>query len=69
MKLRFKLKEVRIRKNMTYRTLAKLSGVSTRTIVNIEQNIAQKVPMITLLKIVKILEVKAEDLYEIDESE
>lgn len=68
MKLKFNLKEIRIKKNMSYRKLAELSNISTRTIVNIELNATPNIPLSTLLKLAKALEVKLEELYEIEEN-
>ncbi len=67
MKIKFKLKKIRESKKISYRKLALLSNVSTRTIVDIELSAAQQVPLMTLLKLAKALEVKLEELYEIKE--
>ncbi len=51
---------------MSYRKLAELSKVSTRTIVNIELNITPNIPLITLLKLAEVLKVEITELYEIE---
>lgn len=56
------LKSVRVRKNITIKELAELSGVSKSYISEIENN--KNMPTIDILcKLAKALEVKVDDLY------
>lgn len=66
MKIKYKLRELRINKNLTYRKLSNLTGMQERMIVRIEKS-EVNVTLLTLLKLAKALEVKLEELFEIEE--
>ncbi len=58
----FHIKEIRIKKKLSLRKLAELSGVSKSYLSELENNL--KCPTIlTLCKIADALDVKVEDLY------
>lgn len=67
MKLKFRLRAIRETKGISYRELSKLTNISTNTIQKIEKSIMQQIPLITLLKLAKTLEVEVTELYEIEE--
>lgn len=63
-RIKMKLKEVRLRKDITIRQLAKMSNISKSQIANIENEIS--IPTLyTLCKLAVTLHVPPEELYEV----
>lgn len=69
MKVKFKIDELLKKRNLSINQLRIKSGLSLSVVQNIVNNKVQQVSIIVLLKLTKVLEVKLEELFEIEEEE
>lgn len=64
MKIEILIRNIRLKKNMTLETLAKISKVSKGNLSKVERG-AGDVKLSTLLKIAEALDVKIDELYKV----
>lgn len=69
MKVKFKIDELLKKRDLSVNQLRIKSGLSLSVVQNIVNNKVQQVSIIVLLKLTKVLEVKLEELFEIEEEE
>lgn len=69
MKIKFKINKILKHRNLSVNQLRIKAGLSLFVVQNIVNNTVQNVSIIVLLKLSKALEVKLEELYEIEEEE
>lgn len=67
MKIKFKINKILKHRNLSVNQLRIKAGLSLSVVQNIVNNKVQNVSIIVLLKLAKALEVKLEELYEIEE--
>ena len=65
-RLRNRLREVRAERNLTQAQLAELAGVSRKTINTVENEVFIPSTLLSL-KLAKVLGLKVEDLFQIDD--
>lgn len=67
MKVKFKIDELLKKRDLSVNQLRIKSGLSLSVVQNIVNNKVQQVSIIVLLKLTQVLEVKLEELFEIEE--